>query len=140
MIRTWLAAAALAAAMTAACSPAEEPAADAAGEQTTAEAPSATARTYEVRGVVVRVPDPAEPLSDLVIRHDEIPDFVSMEGDVVGMKSMAMPFPVAPHVSLAEVAPGDAVSFTLEVDWEAEPAYRITRIEELPADAAPPAG
>lgn len=103
--------------------------------------------TYEVRGVVVRVPDPAEPLADLVIRHEAIDDFRSMQGEVVGMDSMSMPFPVASGVELTEIEPGSKVDFTLEVEWEGEPPYRVVRIEELPADteldfrkASPPAG
>lgn len=90
--------------------------------------------TYETRGVVVRVPDPADPLSNLDIRHEAIDDFRSIDGEVVGMGSMSMPFPLADGVDLGAIAPGDKVAFTLEVEWEGEPPYRVTRIEKLPAD------
>lgn len=90
--------------------------------------------TYETRGVVVRVPDPADPLSNLDIRHEAIDDFRSIDGEVVGMGSMGMPFPLADGVDLGAIAPGDKVAFTLEVEWEGEPPYRVTRIETLPAD------
>lgn len=89
---------------------------------------------YETRGVVVRVPDPADPLADLVIRHEAIDDFRGINGEVVGMDSMSMPFPVANGVDLAGVVPGAKVAFTLEVEWEGEPPYRVTRIAALPAD------
>ena len=92
--------------------------------------------TYEVRGVVVSVPDPADELSNLAIRHEAIDDFRSIEGEVVGMDAMTMPFPVAEGVDLAPIAPGDEVEFTLEVEWEGEPPYRVTRIEELAPGAA----
>lgn len=100
-----------------------------------APATSAEIETYESRGVVVRVPDPADPLSDLVIRHEAIDDFRGIDGEVVGMRSMSMPFPVAPGVDLTAIEPGSKVAFTLEVEWEGEPPYRVVRIEELPADA-----
>lgn len=90
--------------------------------------------TYETRGVVVRVPDPADPLSNLAIRHEAIDDFRSIDGEVVGMGSMSMPFPLADGVDLGAIAPGDKVAFTLEVEWEGEPPYRVSRIEKLPAD------
>lgn len=89
---------------------------------------------YETRGVVVRLPDPADPLTDLVIRHEAIDDFRGIDGEVVGMNSMSMAFPVADGVDLAGVEPGAKVAFTLEVEWEDEPPYRVTRIEALPAD------
>ena len=89
---------------------------------------------YETRGVVVRLPDPADPLTDLVIRHEAIDDFRGIDGEVVGMHSMSMAFPVADGVDLAGVEPGAKVAFTLEVEWEGEPPYRVTRIEALPAD------
>ncbi len=99
-------------------------------------APSAggDARIYEVRGEVVRLPDPAEPMSDLALRHEAIDRFVGMDGEVVGMDSMTMPFPVAPDVPLAGIAVGDKVRFTLRVDWDEEPFYQITRLEKLPAE------
>lgn len=100
----------------------------------TSPATSAEIDTYESRGVVVRVPDPADPLTDLVIRHEAIDDFRGIDGEVVGMDSMSMPFPVLPGVDLTAVEPGSKVAFTLEVEWEGEPPYRVVRIEELPAD------
>ncbi|HEX2163203.1 MAG TPA: copper-binding protein [Thermoanaerobaculia bacterium] len=102
---------------------------------------------YDVRGVVVQVPNPADPLSNLVIRHEAIDGFRALDGSVVGMDSMSMPFPVTDAVDLSGVEPGDKVDFTLEVEWEGEPPYRIARLAELPPDteleyreATPPSG
>jgi hypothetical protein len=110
-------------------------------------APGGAVETYEVRGVVLAVPDPSDPLSNLEIRHEAIDDFRSIDGEIVGMDSMRMAFPVAEGVDLAGIAPDDKVAFTLEVEWEGEPPYRVARIEELPADtelefrkASPPGG
>jgi hypothetical protein len=80
---------------------------------------------------VTRLPSAAEPA--LYVRHEAVPGFVDMDGEVVGMDSMTMPFPLAEGVGLEGVAPGDRVRFTLEVEWEGDPPYRITRIEELAA-------
>lgn len=89
---------------------------------------------YEVRGEVTRLPSAAE--NALFVRHEAIPGFVDVDGEVVGMDSMAMPFPLAGGVELAGVEAGDKVRFTLEVEWEGDPPYRITRVEELPAATA----
>lgn len=104
-------------------------------------------QVYETRGQVTALPDPADPLTNLRIRHEPIHDFVSIDGEVVGMNSMNMPFPVAEGVGLEGIEVGDPVSFTLEVDWDGDPAYQVTRIEALPegteltwGDAVPPSG
>jgi len=87
---------------------------------------------YEVRGEVTRLPSTGA--DALYVRHEAIPGFVDMDGEVVGMESMAMPFPLAEEVALDGVEVGDKVRFTLEVEWEGDPPYRITRIEELGAE------
>ena len=90
-------------------------------------------QTYEVRGVVVRLLDPERPLAGITIRHVAIEDFVSIDGEVVGMDSMSMGFPVSEGVDLAGIEEGDPVAFTLEVEWDGQPPYRISRLAELPA-------
>jgi hypothetical protein len=90
--------------------------------------------TYEVRGEVLAVPDPEDPASRLLIRHEAVDGFEDIDGEVVGMDSMAMPFPLAPEASVDDVAPGDKVRFTLEVSWEGDPPYRITALEPLAPD------
>lgn len=116
-------AAAAAAALLAACGGAD----DGAGS-------GGAVETYESRGVVLAVPDPADPLSNLEIRHEAIDDFRSIDGEVLGMNAMRMAFPVAEGVDLTGIEPEDKVAFTLEVEWEGEPPYRVARIEELPAE------
>ena len=99
----------------------------------------------EICGKILQLPDPALPASDLQIQHEPIPSFANGKGEVVGMRAMAMPFPVAPAVSLDGLAVDDLVEFTFEVRWGEEgPRWRVTRITELPAgttlDFGPPKG
>ena len=96
------------------------------------EAPPRPDDVYTVRGVVERLPQAGGPDSGLYIHHAAIPDFRDEHGKVVGMMSMTMPFPVAVGVSLAGIAPGDAVQFTFAVAWKQPVGYQVTRIEKLP--------
>jgi hypothetical protein len=89
-------------------------------------------RTYTVRGQVTQLPDPAHPGSGLYLSHEAVDGFVDRDGKTVGMDPMNMPFPVAPGVDLAGLAPADVVEFDLNVDWQAEPAVEITRVRKLP--------
>ena len=102
--------------------------------ETATEAAADDVQSYEVRGQITNLPDDADPQANLTIRHEAIDDFVSMNGEVVGMSSMSMPFPVADDVDLDGMEVGDKVSFTLTVDWDGDPAYQVTRMEPLPED------
>lgn len=97
------------------------------------EAVSPPDQTYTVRGEVVALPDPRRKDDrQLRVRHESIPGFVGFEGEVVGMASMAMPFPLAADVDLDGVEPGDPVEMTFEVRWEGSPPLRIVALRELP--------
>lgn len=91
-------------------------------------------QTYTVRGEVVALPDAKRGSErQLRVRHESIPDFVGFEGEVVGMASMTMPFPLAADVSLEGIEPGEAVEMTFEVRWNGSPPIRIVDLRELPA-------
>ena len=92
---------------------------------------------YTLRGEIVGLPDAADPDRSVKVHHEAIPDFRSAEGEIVGMGSMTMPFPVADGLKLDGFADGDKIEMTLEVnrDLEARPPYRITRVTRLPEDA-----
>ncbi|MEM8495059.1 MAG: copper-binding protein, partial [Planctomycetota bacterium] len=95
-------------------------------------------KTYDVRGFVDALPDPSQSASEFRIDHEEIPDFVNVEGEVSGMKAMVMPFPLAPGVSIDKLSVGDPVAFTFAVNWEAEASYpwELTAITKLePSEA-----
>ena len=111
----------------AACAPPSPP------QASTTDSPSA--RSYTVRGMVVRLPQPGTAEPEILIRHAAIPDFVNSEGHETGMPGMTMPFPIAAGISLAGLAPGQLVEFTLCVDWQASPPMELTAIRPLPAGA-----
>lgn len=112
------------------------------GESTgaSAEPPAATegwdkshVSRYTVRGEVIRLPIEGAHAAEMVIRHEEIPDFKGAGGDVVGMKAMAMPFPIKQGLSLAGIEPGDKVRFSFAMDWQNN-RYQLESIEKLPAE------
>ncbi len=88
-------------------------------------------RVYPVRGVLRSLPAPESERPEILVRHEAIDDFVGINGEVVGMDSMSMPFPLAPGLDLSGVAPGDKVLLRLEVDWAADEPARVTAIERL---------
>jgi len=89
---------------------------------------------YVVRGEVRGLPDPANPATELTIRHESIAHFRG-PGGRLGMNTMTMPFPVAEGVSLEGIGVGDAVEFTFEVDFDTEKdrpsGFRLTEIRRL---------
>ncbi len=88
-------------------------------------------RVYPVRGLLRSLPEPESERPEILVRHEAIDDFVGINGEVVGMDSMSMPFPLAPGLDLSGVAPGDKVLLRLEVDWAADEPARVTAIEKL---------
>ena len=91
-------------------------------------------KTYTVRGVVRQIRELPDGRAQISVYHEEIGDFVGINGQVIGMKSMTMPFTVADSVDLAGIQAGSKVSFELSVDWSrAEPAL-IESIETLGED------
>lgn len=93
-------------------------------------------QVYTVRGEVVGLPQGEGEPRQLRVRHEAVPDFVGSDGEIVGMASMTMPFPVAADVDLDDVETGDKIEMTFEVRWEGEGPLRIVEVEELPADTA----
>ncbi|MEM1177339.1 MAG: copper-binding protein [Acidobacteriota bacterium] len=90
-----------------------------------------SATTYETRGIIRQLPSGA-PGSELFIHHEPIPEFVSIDGEVVGMESMTMGFPVADADTLTGFTVGDRVAFTLRVDFDGSPPLAIDGLRALP--------
>jgi len=102
-----------------------------------ADQPAGEVVRYTVRGEVVALPSPENPAAEFQVRHEPIPDFKS-GGEIVGMRAMTMPFPLADEVSLEEIAVGDIVELTFETtyspDTQMVESYRVISITELSPD------
>lgn len=90
--------------------------------------------TYEMRGVVRQVRNLGEGGTQISVQHEAIPDFVGINGDRIGMKSMTMPFAVADSVDVSSLEPGAKVKFELSVDWNRREPGLVTALMPLPAD------
>ncbi len=98
-------------------------------------APAAPDQAYTVLGRIYNIPT-GGPTEEFQIAHETIEDFVDINGNVVGMNAMIMPFPaVTADVPLASIAEGDKVEFTFEVDWDGDPRWVVTALTILPPDA-----
>lgn len=97
-------------------------------------APKADA-TYVVRGTVVDVPDPARATSEFIVHHEAIDTFLNpATGEVVGMGSMEMPFPLAKGLILDGVKAGDIVELTFEDYFKPTRKYQVTKVTKLPPE------
>ena len=109
-------------------------------DQDAAQRTRENAVVYETRGRVVSLPDPGNPASDFLVRHEPIPAFKSSLNETApaGMNSMVMPFPPAKGLDLAGVSQGDVLALTFIVDYDPETggvsSWELTAIEPLPAD------
>ncbi len=89
---------------------------------------------YNVRGMVREVRHLGEESLQLSVFHEAIPGFIGITGDVVGMKSMTMPFAVDAGVDLSGIEAGSKIDFELSVDWSRREPGLITAISLLPED------
>ena len=97
--------------------------------------PDDSRRTYTVRGEVVELPSPGAAGSQFQVHHEAIPGFVDQHGEVVGMSSMTMPFPLGDGLQLDGLELGDKVELDFVVDWSpGRRGWSATRVSELPPD------
>lgn len=92
--------------------------------------------TYVVRGEVQQLPDPADARKEFMVRHEEIPEFKGPQGQV-GMKAMAMPFPLADDFKSTGLNVGDKITltFTVEFDTAADKPKKYYATSWTPLDA-----
>jgi len=81
------------------------------------------ARTYDVRGLVLRVDEPG---ATVTLSHEAIPGY---------MEAMAMPFSVRQRRELAELEPGDRVQFKLVVRGQESWVEGFRLVSASPTDA-----
>jgi len=90
--------------------------------------------TYTLRGEVVSLPDPADPASELRIRHEAISDFKNAKGEAEPMHAMTMSFSPASKDTLDGIAVGDIIVFNFLMHWSPSMQMQADTIEKLPAD------
>jgi Cu/Ag efflux protein CusF len=106
------------------------------GPATPGPVPAATGapdQTYTSRAIIERLPQGPHALA---LHHEPIREFVGKDGKVQGMPEMVMDFwHLSPEATaaIASMKEGDAVRFSFEVRWNAEPRARVTSIAPLPA-------
>ncbi len=94
--------------------------------------PAAPPEIYRVRAQVRQVPAPDAARGEILVRHEAIPNFKNEGGEVVGMDSMSMPFPLADAGMAAGVAAGDRIEMEFEVSWSGGNPLKVTAIDKLP--------
>ncbi|MCP3964362.1 MAG: copper-binding protein [bacterium] len=96
--------------------------------------PEKPADRYKVRGVVSQLPVPERSNRELFVHHEEVPGFKNIDGEVVGMDSMTMGFPLADTELPDGLAVGDKIEMEFEVRWSGGDPLAITALEKLPAE------
>ncbi len=111
------------------------------GFSTGCEDPPPAPDVYHVRGQVRQLPADATGTpegrrgAEIHVRHEAVPDFKNADGEVVGMDSMSMPFPLADIALAGGVEVGDKIEMEFEVSWHGDGnPLRVTAIEKLPAE------
>ncbi len=94
--------------------------------------PEVPPEIYQVRALVRHLPEPDEARPEILVRHEAIPSFKNADGEVVGMETMSMPFPLADTGLIADLEAGDRVELTFEVSWHGGNPLKVTAIEKLP--------
>ena len=90
--------------------------------------------SYLVRGIVRQLPAPEGAARELLVHHEAIPEFEDADGEVVGMNSMTMSFPMVDQGLAAELEVGDRIEMKFEVRWNGGNPLAVTAIERLPAE------
>ncbi len=69
---------------------------------------------YTVVGTLKALPGGPRAANEILVKHEEIPDYRDSSGKVVGMMAMTMPFYLSPKVSVSDLKVGDAVTMVIE--------------------------
>ena len=86
---------------------------------------------YTTRGEVLAL----NPDGSAKVRHEAMPTFKDADGNVLGMKPMAMVFRPSPGASFSDYKPGDKIEMKISIKM---PDYDTTAapVKKLPADTA----
>ena len=87
--------------------------------------------TFKVRGTVRALPGHGRAANEILVKHEEIPDYRDSSGAVVGMMAMTMPFYTAPELSLKGIAEGDSVEMVVEQRLKPKYTEQVVSISKL---------
>lgn len=90
------------------------------------------AYSFKVNGVVRALPGQGLAKDEILVKHEEIPDYRDQSGKVVGMMAMTMPFYLAPGVPLEGISVGDRIELRVEQHLKpdfSEKVVELTKVE-----------
>ncbi len=88
------------------------------------------AYTFKVQGVVKGLPGQGLGKDEILIKHQEIPEYRDESGKVVGMMAMTMPFYLTPGLTLDGIAVGDQVELRVEQRLKPEFSEKVVEIKK----------
>jgi Cu/Ag efflux protein CusF len=68
---------------------------------------------------------------EILVKHQEIPEYRDESGKVVGMMAMTMPFYLAPGLALDGIALGDRVELQVEQHLKPEFSEKVVEIKKV---------
>ncbi len=84
--------------------------------------------TFVVKGVIRAMPGDGRADNEILVKHEEIPEYRDSSGKIVGMMAMTMPFYLAPSASLKGISAGDAVELVVQQTLEPKHTERVVSI------------
>ncbi len=87
--------------------------------------------SFQVKGVLRGLPGDGRAANEILVKHEEIPEYRDSSGKVVGMMAMTMPFYLAPKVSLEGLHVGDKVELVVEQRLEPKYSEQVTKIAKV---------
>lgn len=100
------------------------------------EEPKPNIIAYTVRGTIMQLPQADRPAAEFVVRHEPVPSYM-LGGQVVGMKSMQMPFPLEEGLSLRGLDVWQPIELTFEVEYDEKGSpvnIQAVSVKPLPSD------
>jgi Cu/Ag efflux protein CusF len=88
------------------------------------------AYSFKVKGVVRGLPGQGLAKDEILVKHEEIPEYRDQSGAVVGMMAMTMPFYLSPDVTLGGIAVGDRVELRVEQHLKPEFSEKVVEIKK----------
>lgn len=89
------------------------------------------AYSFTVKGVVKALPGQGTAKNEILVKHEEIPDYRDSSGKVVGMMPMTMPFYLADGLSISGIGVGDPVRLVVEQRLEPKYSEKVVSIAKV---------